>query len=492
MQVENWLSRDEFQREGQSRLGDWRRTQREVFCMKRLAESPSASFPEAFKAHKELEGFYRFVENPKVKWRGVMSAHQERTVERVHESEEVLIVHDTTDVRFPLRELSPMRSDLGLFSTATQGFYVHASLAVANTPQALPLGTLRVQPFIHKKEAPDAETMAFWEAESGFLDNERQRWFTAVDETNAMVASETCSPIHVMDREADSYPMLAWLQHEEYRFVIRACHLNRMVEVEGALISLSHALDGEPFVAQATVPLSSRKPLRNAAKKAHPAREGRIATLSFRAASVTFRLGREKSWSPTQRKDLSKTIPVNVVEAVELNPPAGVKAVRWLLLTSEAIDTPEPIVKVVDVYKKRWTIEEFFKSLKTGCKLEARQMESASTILNVLALLLPQAWRVLLLRSLSDQSPDEPWHSVMEPLVFELLKLKVPEAKLNNTSTVCDVMLAVASLGGHIRYNGPPGWITLHRGWRKLADLAQGARLMLKLQHRKPGAVLTA
>ena len=144
---------------------------------------------------------------------------------------------------------------------------------------------------------------------------------------------------------------------------------------------------------------------------------------------------------------------------------------------------------MADIYKKRWVIEEFFKSLKSGCKLEERQMESAFTILNVLAFLLPQAWRVLLLRSLSDEMPDEPWHAVLEPLAFELLKLAVPEAKLTDASSVLDVMFAVASFGGHIRYNGRPGWITLHRGWSKLADLMQGARLLLELQERRGDSI---
>ena len=132
-------------------------------------------------------------------------------------------------------------------------------------------------------------------------------------------------------------------------------------------------------------------------------------------------------------------------------------------------------------------IEEFFKGLKTGCKLEERQMESASTILNVLAILLPQAWRVLLLRSLSDETPDLSWRAVLDPLAFKLLKLEVPEARLNHASTVLDVMLAVASFGGHIRYNGRPGWITLQRGWRRLSDLTRGARLLLELQQQQQG-----
>ena len=140
MQVDRWLDPTEFRREGRAELGDWRRTQRLMCSMEAIAASPEASFPTAFNKHKDLEGFYRLVENPSVTWRDVLSGHRDRTVERAQECGDVLIVHDTTEVRFPLRELSPIRANLGHLSTATQGFYVHASLAVSGTPQAVPLG----------------------------------------------------------------------------------------------------------------------------------------------------------------------------------------------------------------------------------------------------------------------------------------------------------------------------------------------------------------
>jgi hypothetical protein len=36
----------------------------------------------------------------------------------------------------------------------------------------------------------------------------------------------------------------------------------------------------------------------------------------------------------------------------------------------------DQVAAVVDHYRGRWTIEEFFKAIKTGCALEARQLES--------------------------------------------------------------------------------------------------------------------
>ena len=91
---------------------------------------------------------------------------------------------------------------------------------------------------------------------------------------------------------------------------------------------------------------------------------------------------------------------LNVIHVFERKPPKGQPAVEWFLLTNLPIDSDEAIAFAVDCYRARWTIEEFFKALKTGCQFEKRQLESAHSLLNALAILAPVAWRLLLLRHL--------------------------------------------------------------------------------------------
>ncbi len=360
----------------------------------------------------------------------------------------------------------------------TQGFHAHLSIAVADDETRTPLGTLEVQPFVHRQNVGDEAGLAFWAEEGGLYDNERQRWFDSIRLTEAAIRDSGASCIHVTDREADSYPMFAWLQQEGIRHVIRVSMLRR--RLHGDPGSLNDALSNEPFVAEAEVFLGARGPLRSPRKlKKQPARKARKATLQFRAKEITIGRGSQSGacFSPIPKEGLPKTLKLNLVEVVERDPPEGEEPVRWLLITSEPITTVEQIIRVVDIYRKRWIIEEFNKSLKTGCGLEARQMESAETVLKVLAMLLPVAWRLLLLRSLDETSPNEPWQSVLEPLAFHILREAVPKAKLGKNANVRQVVLAIASLGGHIRRNGTPGWQSLHHGWRKLSDYVHGAQL---------------
>jgi hypothetical protein len=41
--------------------------------------------------------------------------------------------------------------------------------------------------------------------------------------------------------------------------------------------------------------------------------------------------------------------------------------------------------------------------------------------------------------------------------------------------TLADVAYAIARLGGHLKRNGPPGWLTLQRGFEHLLILEEGA-----------------
>jgi len=91
-----------------------------------------------------------------------------------------------------------------------------------------------------------------------------------------------------------------------------------------------------------------------AGSKRTKSRDGRIATLLFSAAKLVFE--RPK----TARKGLPNTVSVNMVYVKEKDPPNDMEPVDWLLLISEPIDTDEQILEVVDVYRARWLIEEYF------------------------------------------------------------------------------------------------------------------------------------
>jgi hypothetical protein len=223
------------------------------------------------------------------------------------------------------------------------------------------------------------------------------------------------------------------------------------------------------------VPLSARQNKGNAKQdKAFPARRSRMAQLSFAARSVILRRpARIDSSFPAE-------LMVNVVHVLELGPPVGEPPVEWVLLTTEPIGTEQEITFVVDGYRTRWVIEEFFKTTKTGCAFESRQLESFGTLTNLLAYVLVVAYAMLLLRAASRTGQDEPADAILTTKQLKLLRAVT--RKLPAEPTVREALYALAGLGGHLKNNGDPGWRTLSKGWRKLLAYEMGYDLAAALE----------
>src|SRR5262249_25255988 len=135
------------------------------------------------------------------------------------------------------------------------------------------------------------------------------------------------------------------------RFVTRVQH-NRKVEVEN--ISLRDAVETATAIVERDVPLSRRTARGSGSKqrRIHPPRDSRTAQLSVAARTVVI------SRPLSAPAECAEELTLNVVRVWESEPPAEQPPVEWLLYTSEPIDTPDDVLRVVDWYRARWTIEE--------------------------------------------------------------------------------------------------------------------------------------
>lgn len=454
-------------------FGNRTRTRRLKRIVETMQAAPEKSYPELFGDDAELEAFYRLIRSKKISFEKIMDAHCEATARRCQTLGEVLAIHDTTEFSFQLRD-EVKREFLCRFSKNRQGFFAHTTIAASADGLRAPLGCLGMRPYVHKKGS-DEETREFWDETFGAMDCESQRWWEAVVATEARL-EDVGTVIHVMDREGDIYELLARMDQQHYRHIIRAAQDRSVIVAEHPELSrMFDALDAQEFLTTRTVELSPRSQANMPpdSRKIYPARRQRTATLSFRALSVTIRRPRGGL------KDLPKVVKLNVVEAVEQNPPAGQESVRWLLLTTEKIDTAEDVLRVVDLYRTRWIIEEYFKAIKTGCAYRKRQLNSAKHLLVALVITLPVAWKLLVMRHLERQCPEAPAHIVVDRVQLIILQSAVPKTKWSSKPTLGQVTLAIASLGGHLKSNGRPGWQTLGRGYRKLKEMEAGWHLAM-------------
>lgn len=213
-------------------------------------------------------------------------------------------------------------------------------------------------------------------------------------------------------------------------------------------------------VAQREITLSKRA-VDPYPRSAHKARDERTAVLNVSAKTI------EVHKTNQHGKTIQQTVSVNVVRVFEdkrRNDP-----VEWLLITTEPIATKSQVLRIVDIYKSRWIIEEFFKGVKTGCRLEERLFESAEAWYKLFALSLPIAVKLLNMRWNKSEKPIDSLTDSQQ----KILRLKAREVK-QPINTNEDVVYQIARLGGHIKTNGPPGWVTLQRGYQQLLLLEAG------------------
>lgn len=442
-------------------LGDRRLDRRLSLIATRVAASPSASFPKLVPSVAEREALYRFVENERVDWQAILEPHCDATARRCQGQGVVRIAHDTTWFAF-----EGTRTGLGPISSSSRarfgprGFAGHFSLATSADEIRAPFGVLAASTFV-REDTPIAHTKETRKAkhrESQLKPRDQKesvRWMDGVRKAEERLGPDI-ECIHIMDQEADSFAILADLVEEKRRFVIRGS-LDRRLYPRKQGGHVEDALAERTAQVFRTVPISAR----TTPTGSHKIRREREAKLMIRARTVTLS-------KPEYAQHSATKLTLNVVHVFEPKPPKGEEAIEWVLYTTEPIAATE-LAAIVDHYRTRWIIEEFFKALKTGCAYEHRQLETYEALLRALALLVPMAWHLLAIRTVARQAGKRPASDIVDDVQLDVLRALTPSSRLTARPRARDVMRAIANLGGHIPQNGEPGWIVLGRGYEDFA-----------------------
>lgn len=470
--VHHVRSSDPVDEIGLASLPDKRLGKRGKLVAEAIRRSPAAPLPDVMANDTELTGAYRFFNNERVTPAALLKPHFDATLARARSMKECLVIHDTTAVTY-----GGKRSGLGRIAKGKDGFLAHVSLAVTADGCPAPLGVLATE-FLVRSGAKRTLRPRRTSDDPLEAAGESARWERGFAATDKALRDASVRPIHVADREGDSYLLLSKMLENQRAFVFRMAQ-NRALESsaddETALIS--DVLKGLPVLSRRTITLGARDTSKRPPplKKRHPSRESREAEVVITATQVTLKRPRKAS------AKLPKTLPVNVVRVFEPNPPEGEVPVEWLLVTREPINSGEDVERIVDIYRRRWIVEEFFKAMKTGCAIESRQFETGHALMNVFAVCVPIAWQMLLMRTLSREETDTPANRVLTPI--QLMILVAASAELpkrqrpSENPTVREALLAIAALGGHLSRNGEPGWLTIARGFEYLQKLEIGYRI---------------
>jgi hypothetical protein len=442
------------------RFPDKRLARRLTKIAAKAAQDPRASFPQIARSDSELEAIYRFLSNSRVRMEAILEPHRYATLARMARRDRVAVVHDSTQFAFR----NQVAERLGyLPGPGQRGIMGHFALAV--DARGVPLGVLGIEALTPPPPKPRKQGRKHRLYDRRSLQRLAARWNRLVTRVREDIDGQV-PVVHVMDREADSYELMLDIAGAGEAFIIRLKHRTRIArganECETHWRPVEDVATTGRFVCKREVPISRRAHSKEQTyKRRYAERDRRIAKLRVEALPVIFK-------KPTcVYGDFPPEMSVNLVRVWEPSPPRGEEAVEWLLMTNDPIETPEQVEAIIDWYRRRWKIEEYFKALKTGCAFERRQLQSRGGLVNTLALLAPIAWQLLTLRDHGRQTPKAPAGRVLSQRQLTVLR-GLSEKPLGSKASVEQAMLAIAAQGGHLKRNGPPGWQTLGRGLEKL------------------------
>ena len=440
-------------------LGDARLDSRLVEILAARMSRSDASIPQSCGDWASTKAAYRFFSNDTVKPEAILSRHRRSTLERARGRPVLLVLCDTSMLDFTGQEET---TGLGpLSDRENRGFLIHPALVV--TPDRVALGLYDNYVWVrkdadHGKRVERCKKRLIGQKES-------KKWLESINAAEALQADlkdDETLVVSVFDREGDIFDVLSKAADPttKSRLLIRAIHNRQVDEPEKKLWDF---MKSQPVVGKFQITVPRKSGVRK-----------RTAILSMRFAEVTLQV------PPKRPKDAPPAGPIRVtaVLAEEENPPNGVEPISWRLLTTVAVSSEADARKIVDWYCCRWMIELFFKTLKSGCRIEDRQLETFDRLQRCLAVDAIVAWMVLYLMTTARESPDIPctamfedheWKSVWH---FVHKSRNLPEIP----PTLMEMTRMIGRLGGHLgrKGDGPPGMMTLWRGLQRAHDIAEG------------------
>lgn len=462
---------------GSIELGDARSNRRVVKVFSQMLSSPGKSIPQCSRSVAEAKAFYRLLNVEELTDAALFEVHRQAVLRRARHSgcRVLLAIQDTTACNFNTHH---SLEGLGSISSSKvrpniAGLHVHSTLLSAADEDAV-FGLLGAKFYARKppgkgrsvgarnREPIENKESVRW-LESLELAREARQWLESASASASASDTPPAPPpliVSVGDREADIYELLVEAQqHREQGLglLVRSQH-NRSLEGEEA--QLWQRLERSEQAGSLTLSLP-----RSQGQKA------RQATLSVRFAAVPLAVPVNKA----RHMKMDTPVEASVVELREQDAPEGQgKGICWRLLSTLKVGTLEAALQLARWYARRWQIEEFHRILKTGCRVEARQMRSLERLRPMMALDMLVACRIMGMSAGARQSPQAPatdWLDEDEVSALEAYESDGKEPAQNKPPlSLGAAVKSIARLGGHLgrKGDGHPGAQVLWQGLSKL------------------------
>ena len=444
-------------------FGDARLNRRLSMMMAAMGERPGKSLPAAFQDWANTKAAYRFLSNETVSEDKILAGHFGASGLRVQATDgPILVLQDTTE--FSFKRAAPEK--IGFTRTSTGGkekdgrfrqhtlcgLLMHASLAI--TPEGLPLGLTAGKVWSRDKfKGTAALKRRINPTPVPIGQKESIRWRDNLRQSTELIgAPDRC--VHIGDRASDIYELCCLAQDLGPSFLVRSC-VDRLAE--GGATTLAQVIGN---IAPSGIHRVRFRDERGQQTEA-------VLSVKFTTMVVRPPIGKQKCYAYQQ---------LQIIHAEEIKPPSGRSPLLWKLITNLDVATHEDAVHKLGWYARRWSIETFFKTLKTGCRIEEIRLTTADRLANCIALCCVVAWRIHWMTMLRRGNPDASPDAVFPDVDLEFRDRSSLNAEPPAARNLDFYMIRVARLGGYLarRHDAPPGATVLWRGFTRLADLVEG------------------
>jgi hypothetical protein len=422
-------------------------------CIRRLAGTRA----------REIQ-FTRFLRNGSVTATEMAACAAERTAARAA-GRDVVVIQDTSELALGGRRAKASGYGPVGKGGALRGVLLHAVLAVdAGTGGVLGLVDAKVWNRNGGKVADRRSRKT--------SNKESQRWLDGTVRAGEVLAA-AAHITGVSDRESDIYEHFA-RRPSNVHLIVRACQ-NRTIEtddVDQVSLLFPH-VDGLPERGRLEVKI--------------PAAPGRKA----RTAEIAVRFSRVVLCKPLHgaASDLPATIALTMVDIRETSVPKDGKPVHWRLLTTHPVTNLGEARRIVDLYRMRWTIEEFFHTLKTaGFNIEAADIGDPQVMIKFVAAATVAAVTVMQLVKARDGTTGQNLADAFDPADQPILEavstqLEGKTERQKNPHPKGSLAFAgwvIGRLGGWTGYYGKPGPRVMRQGLDDFQRIKYGTTLRLQ------------
>ena len=449
-------------------LSDDRLTGRFLDVAKSLAASPEKPIGQACGSKARLKGAYRLFGNENFDVSELLTSHYSETSKRYSGEKTVLVIQDTSQIDYSGHKKTSGIGGLGRENTdSDRSIFFHPALAL--TTEGTPLGLVSYRSYTRTSpETGDREARRKKRLSKKLSEKESARWIDALEETASNFDLSKHRVINIADRECDSYAFMVAAMQKGMSFIVRSKGDRNIELPSGTLENIKSALRSQDSQATLTLEVSN-----NNGTEARTV----LAEVKFTTAKLPVPVFASK----LDLIERPKVEEISIVLVEEIDSKAK-KPVSWLLITDLPISNIKDAIQVVEWYRLRWSIEIYFKILKSGCRIEDCRLQSFDKLNRYIALKAVIAFRIFYLSRVSRANPDIKCTAILPDLEWQALYMRANRtSKLpKEPPTILEAVTMIARLGGYQARKGdpPPGPIVMWRGWSVLTEALETLKIM--------------